>query len=355
MDDYNIVSLQESTNEWVTRLVNIIRPCVIDGIKAILNEANTICVENNEEEKYLMTFQNFLSRIPKWNEEILEKEVERIHEASACRYLEDLITCVHIIQLKALTCVRVGQKQKAIDIDVPKLSNFIHKVYIQVARKLYGNIYLFEINIPPLQVQKNNREIELIINDCILEAVRESIPVDAILKAYLDETIEENVETVMTESTIKKEQEKAKETETKTENLAIVPVTAKNTTSDTSSSSASTDVSATKPTEDISVTKTDVLPPIAEIKTEESIVAAVNKPEEKMNISFSHIDQHQSDNKKVENVTAPKDIPTLEHISEVNNEKRKLEELAMDDDDEEKITIHDSGNDDNIKLDIQTL
>ena len=216
MDDYNIVSLQESTNEWVTRLVNIIRPCVIDGIKAILNEANTICVENNEEEKYLMTFQNFLSRIPKWNEEILEKEVERIHEASACRYLEDLITCVHIIQLKALTCVRVGQKQKAIDIDVPKLSNFIHKVYIQVARKLYGNIYLFEINIPPLQVQKNNREIELIINDCILEAVRESIPVDAILKAYLDETIEENVETVMTESTIKKEQEKAKETKTAT-------------------------------------------------------------------------------------------------------------------------------------------
>ena len=74
-----------------------------------------------------------------------------------------------------------------------------------------------------------------------------------------------------------------------------------------------------------------------------------------MNISFSHIDQHQSDNKKVENVTAPKDIPTLEHISEVNNEKRKLEELAMDDDDEEKITIHDSGNNDNITLDIQTL
>jgi hypothetical protein len=346
MDDYNIVSLQESTNEWVTRLVNIIRPCVIDGIKAILNEANTICVENNEEEKYLMTFQNFLSRIPKWNEEILEKEVERIHEASACRYLEDLITCVHIIQLKALTCVRVGQKQKAIDIDVPKLSNFIHKVYIQVARKLYGNIYLFEINIPPLQVQKNNREIELITNDCILEAVRESIPVDAILKAYLDETIEENVETVMTESTIKKEQEKEQEKEKEKEHLAIVPVVTKNTTSDTSYSSSSTDASVTKPKEDISVT---------EIKTEESIVAAVNKPEEKMNISFSHIDQHKSDNKEVENVTAPKDIPTLENISEVNNEKRKLEELAMDDDDEEKITIHNNGNDDNITLDIQTL
>ena len=43
---------------------------------------------------------------------IIEEEKKRIIENSGCGYLEDLITCVHIIQLKALTCVRVGQKQK---------------------------------------------------------------------------------------------------------------------------------------------------------------------------------------------------------------------------------------------------
>lgn len=73
---------------------------------------------------------------------------------SGCSYLEDLVTCVHIIQLKVLTAMRVGQKQKKIDINIPKLDDFIHKAYINVARKVYKNVYLFELGIPPLQTQK---------------------------------------------------------------------------------------------------------------------------------------------------------------------------------------------------------
>jgi hypothetical protein len=89
--------------------------------------------------------------------------------------------------------MRVGQKQKKIDINVPKLDDFIHKVYINVARKVYKNTYLFEIKIPPLQTQKHNRELEVIVQECILNTIRESIPVEAILKAYMDETVEEDV------------------------------------------------------------------------------------------------------------------------------------------------------------------
>ena len=88
-----------------------------------------------------MTFQNLLARIPKWNATIIEDERKRIVERSGCNYLEDLITCVHIIQLKVLTCIRVGNKQKQIDISIPKLDNFVHKIYIHVARKCYSNVY----------------------------------------------------------------------------------------------------------------------------------------------------------------------------------------------------------------------
>ena len=140
MDDYSISSLVESKNEWSSRLVNILTPCIIEGIKAIFNDAYNLCQENDEEEKYLMTFQNFLSRIPKWNPDLINKEKERIIAKSNCGYLEDLITCVHIVQLKALTCTRVGTKQKKIDINIPSLNDFIHKVYINSARKLYTNI-----------------------------------------------------------------------------------------------------------------------------------------------------------------------------------------------------------------------
>ena len=193
MDDFNVSALHESKNEWGSRLITILTPLIIDGYKSILDESIKLCRDNGENEKYLMTFQNLISRIPKWNTQIIETEKKRICHKSGCTYLEDLVTCVHIIQLKILTAMRVGQKQKKIDINIPKLDDFIHKIYINVARKIYKNVYLFEINIQPLQVQKNYREIEIIIQECILNTLRESIPVEAILKAYMDETIEEDV------------------------------------------------------------------------------------------------------------------------------------------------------------------
>jgi hypothetical protein len=193
MDDFNLSSLHESKNEWSARLVTILTPLIIDGYKSILDEAIKLCKENKENDKYLMTFQNFISRVPKWNPSIIETEKKRICDKSHCSYLEDLVTCVHIVQLKILTAMRVGQKQKKIDINIPKLDDFIHKVYINVARKVYKNTYLFEIKIPPLQTQKHNRELEVIVQECILNTIRESIPVEAILKAYMDETVEEDV------------------------------------------------------------------------------------------------------------------------------------------------------------------
>ena len=194
MDDFSVTSLSESKNEWCARLLNILTPTVTQGLKSIFDEAWKLCADNKETDKYLMTFQNFLTRVPKWNQTIIDTEKARIIETSGCTYLEELVTCVHIIQLKALTCVRVGNKQKKIDIDVPSISDFIHKIYIHVARKIYTNIYLFEKNIAPLQTQKNNREIEITIKECILNAIRDSVPVEHILRAYMDETEEQDVE-----------------------------------------------------------------------------------------------------------------------------------------------------------------
>jgi hypothetical protein len=140
-----------------------------------------------------MTFQNLLSRIPKWNNEMIRIEKERIMALCNCSYLEDLMTCVHIIQLKILSCVRVGNESKKITIDIPDFGAFLHKVYINVARKLYSNIYLFEIDIPSLEIQKRNREFEVIVQICIMNTIRDSIPVETLLRQYIDESTEYEV------------------------------------------------------------------------------------------------------------------------------------------------------------------
>ena len=200
MDDYNLDSLNESRNEWTCRFLDILTPLLHEGVISIFNEAYSLCKQNDEEGKYLMTFQNLLSRVPSWNQTIIETECKRIIENSQCKYLNDLLTCIHIIQLKVLTNVRVCKNQKQVDIDIPNLESYIHKVYINIERKLYKNIFLFEKDCTPLQKQKNNRECETIIKECILTTVRENIPIDKILRAYMSEKMEEEVD----EETIKK-------------------------------------------------------------------------------------------------------------------------------------------------------
>ena len=205
MDDYSVTSLYESKNEWASRLVNILAPLIQEGFRSIFDESMKLCVSNKESDKYLMTFQNFLSRVPKWNPTIIQQETKRIKDKSTCGYLEDLITCVHIIHLKCMTVMRVGNKQKKVDIKIPDLSSFIHKVYVNTARKLYSNVYIFEKGLLPLNVQRNNREFEMIVKECIFNTIRDNIPVEELIKMYLEDAIEDVVEVTENEEVIKQE------------------------------------------------------------------------------------------------------------------------------------------------------
>jgi hypothetical protein len=294
MDDFNVSSLHESRNEWSSRLINVLTPLIIDGYKSILDEAIKLCKENGEMDKYLMTFQNLISRVPKWNSNIIETERKRICEKSGCNYLEDLITCVHIIQLKILTTMRVGHKQKKIDISIPKLDDFIHKSYINAARKIYKNVYLFEINIPPLQMQKNHRELENIIQEAVLNTLRENIPIEAILKAYMDETVEEDVVEEIKEQIIE-------------EPIISSPIKL-NIPQDNESNNNFNNNSNNS-----------------------------NKPN---SLSFNDVDYVSTEDGNVTSIVAPKNIERLEEISEIRSNQRKIES-EEDEEDNIKISISD--------------
>jgi len=198
MDDFTSNILNDSKNEWSILLINLITSHIIDGFSSIFNEAIQLCQTNDEPDKYLMTYQNLLSRIPNWNQNIIQVEKDRIIAKSKCSYLEDLITCVHIIQLKLLSCVRVGSENKKINIVIPDFTIFLHKIYINIARKLYSNIYLFEIDIPPLEQQRRNREFEWLVQTSIMNTIRDNLPVENLLRQYIDETQEVDVSKVET-------------------------------------------------------------------------------------------------------------------------------------------------------------
>jgi hypothetical protein len=298
MDDFVIGNLQESRNDFCSRLINILTPHIHSGLKSIFEEAWKLCLENDEAPKYLMTFQNFLVRVPKWNSAIIEKESQRIVDQSGCSHIEELITCVHIIQLKMLTCMRAGSKQKKIDISIPKLTEFIHKVYINAARKVYSNVFLFERTTKHLQIQKHNHQLELIIKECILNTIRESIPIEHLLKVYMeDQFIEEDTEVVDTEEIIsqdpiieEQEQEEQEEQEQQEQEL---------------------EQKQKDKDEEISV--------------------------KQQTIKFDDIDRVRmlNDSEGEELINAPKTLERLEEISIKNFAKRKEQESSYGDDDDE--------------------
>jgi hypothetical protein len=241
----------------------------------------------------------------------VEEERKRIIERSGCNYLEDLITCVHIIQLKVLTSIRVGNKQKKIDIAIPKLDAFIHKAYIHVARKVYSNVYLFEKNILPLAMQKNMRELEVIVQECILTAIRESIPTEEIIRAYMDESTEQEEEVVI-------------------ENIDEPVLDSSAEVSDDSEDVK--EASAEVPKEDEEEPKTVL--GIRDLNDEPVLTR----------LKFNDYDSVMDETNQVETVSAPKTIERLEEISMERAIQRRLEEEEELDD---KIKIHT----DNIPLD----
>jgi hypothetical protein len=319
MDDFVLSNLNESRNEWCSRLVAILTPLIMEGVRSIFAESWKLSMETNELEKYLMTFQNFLCRVPKWNSNIIEDEKKRIVEKSGCGYLEDLITCVHIIQLKVLTCVRVGTRQKKIDISIPKLNDFIHKVYITVASKVYRNAYLFDKYATAIVQQRNSREFEVIVEECILRTIRDSIPTETIVRAYLDVSIEQEEEEVIsgganaTEGGANaNEGSGATEDATATEGSGSTDGAGKEV-------STKTEDSAEPPSVVPSITNIDDKPVITKL-------------------SFNDIDQALNDDGRVEEIVAPKTDERLDDISTMRYNQRRAEE---EDDDDDRIKISD--------------
>ena len=298
MDDFNLHNLTESRNEYSALLISKLSPHIFEGIRSIFKEAYDLCKANDETEKYLMTFQNFLSRVSKWNQELINVETERISSKSNCSYLEDLLSCVYINQLKILTTMRVGSKQKQIDIDIPKLNDFIHRVYVYAARRIYKNVYLFNMNASPIDKQKNVREIELLIRESILEVIRDGMPIERILRAYLDKTVEENTFEVKEEI---QEEEVPQETPTMEETIQQSQMN--------ESVPPETPSSGIESSPQLSFNDTDA---VKEYQTD-AISANVN--------STQVIDD-----------VKPKTIDRLEEISEQRNAQRKLEESDDDDD-----------------------
>ena len=186
-----ILRVKQMSTEFVKQtmrenLTRVLVPHVADGFWSIYENAKTACDRNGQPEKTLQTFQNLLTSVPKWNEQTLDKEVDRIITASKCDYIEDLLLGVFVSYIRAFASLQQSEAtQVNIEFDRPSLSKFIHTFYTTSARKCWSQAYLFNIvNVPSIQQAKNRRDIESMLESTVGEVIDGFIPWRQISRAY---------------------------------------------------------------------------------------------------------------------------------------------------------------------------
>lgn len=185
--------LVETKIEYTTQLINIIAPYVYEGIVSIYNEAKKIANKNEE----LKIFQTFLRKIPKWNKNLIDNETKRIVKESTCGdILEELIKAVIKSNIMLLTNTPPEKKSKLKINYVIELPIFIHNVYIESARNIFQNPFLFYHDYTSFELKKNQRDAINLIKTSVNEAIRKMLPLNLILKEFLgnsftDQNIEE--------------------------------------------------------------------------------------------------------------------------------------------------------------------
>ena len=201
MSSDSIVSVySDARTEYTKQLCVFLVPAYFQFFIDLLEKCKKNMV--NEPKRVLWQFQTCLNEIHDWNMEKVNNEIHQVHMNCGCDYLEDLLTAVFIAHTKVLTAIRLSSNHKKIEITVPKVEHFLFKVMCETSKLLWSSTYLFRDGISGIEKQQNYRTIESILNEGILLAIRNLVPVKSILKSFVNNDVVTHGNDTAKESTL---------------------------------------------------------------------------------------------------------------------------------------------------------
>ena len=183
MEDFNSPVFAQAKIEYTKQLIDVLKLPMYEGLQSIYGNSKEIYSDNTDIELSII-FRQQIEKVPKWNIDMIEHEVDRIIRVSNCDWLEDLVTAVFISHTKILASL--GNNSKRVNLTIPKITNFIHKCYINSAREMWKNPYLYDENVSSSEYQRNIKIIENLIEESIEQTIRKALPVKEILKDHFE-------------------------------------------------------------------------------------------------------------------------------------------------------------------------
>jgi hypothetical protein len=180
----SVSTYSEARNEYLKQLCTWIVPYMIQHYRNVWSGA-----AKGGQQKAMVVFQERCAEVPKWNQDTIDENVGKLLDSCRCDYLEELMAAVFIAHTKVLIAIRVSSKHKKLQITLPKLDHFLHRVFSECARSFWKAPYLFLDDHKPIEMQKNLLQAEALCNDAIGSAVRSLLPIKNILNEYLSDDV----------------------------------------------------------------------------------------------------------------------------------------------------------------------
>jgi len=169
--------LVEAKKEYLAQLCSVLCPHMIETFETLYTESNKMSKGRN----VLQTFQKNLKEVPNWNNHMVNQHAEKL--CNTCGWFNDLMAAVFVSHVKILSSVRLNASDnKKISVKLPNNEVFVHGCYTAAAKDLYKDPFVYHEELS--EYERDERLTRRFVA-CIESTVKEMLPVQEILKAYI--------------------------------------------------------------------------------------------------------------------------------------------------------------------------
>ena len=176
--DNNLNALVEAKKELLNQLSSTILPSALDCMDSLYAESKVETQGRNT----LKAFQEKLAKIPQWNNYQIDTEVGKcVDRCGGC--LDEMTAACFVATVKIISSVRLSKDSRKVSLKIPTNDVFVLGVYTNVAKRIYEDPYIYQEVI-----SRNDRRKDLLkrMDGVVEETVKEMLPINQILKTYLN-------------------------------------------------------------------------------------------------------------------------------------------------------------------------
>lgn len=180
MENSTLNILAVAQEEYMDKLNEILTPFLLTNFEQLYEQAIT----DSKGKNGLMRFQEYLRDVKTWNNSKIKERTDEIRNSFS--HVKELVAAVIVGYVKIMSAIRLNDvSNQKIPIKLPRLEDFIYRVYEKNAEANYKDPYWFQQKLS--EDEKLDKVLE--VNGKILKQVLKSIvPLDKILDTYISQS-----------------------------------------------------------------------------------------------------------------------------------------------------------------------